>query len=78
MDGFEGREYAIELTVLNAIVRVVLVKNRRIALMAISDSAVDGNADVRRFLDSLNSCPNVPTVECAAFLPGPARRGGHA
>jgi hypothetical protein len=57
MNGFEGREYAIESTVLNAIVRVVLVKNRRIALMAIGDLAVDGNTVVRRFLDSLKLLP---------------------
>jgi hypothetical protein len=57
MNGFEGREYAIESTVLNAIVRVVLVKNRRIALSAIGDRAVDGNAVVRRFLDSLKLLP---------------------
>jgi hypothetical protein len=55
MNGFEGREFAIESTVLNAIVRLVLVKNRRIALSAIGDRAVDG--DVRRFLDSLKLLP---------------------
>jgi hypothetical protein len=57
MNGFEGREFAIESTVLNAIVRLVLVKNRRIALSAIGDRAVDGNAVVRRFLDSLKLVP---------------------
>lgn len=57
MNGFEGREFAIESTVLNAIVRLVLVKNRRIALSAIGDRAVDGNAAVRRFLDSLKLLP---------------------
>jgi hypothetical protein len=57
MNGFEGREYAIESTALNAIVRVVLVKNRRIALAAIGDRAVDGDTVVRRFLDSLKLLP---------------------
>lgn len=57
MNGFDGREYAIESTVLNAIVRVVLVKSRRIALSVIGDGGVHSNATVRRFLDSLKLLP---------------------
>ena len=57
LDGFEGREFTIESTVLNAVVRLILVKNRRIALSAIGDPAVHDSAVVRRFLDSLKLLP---------------------
>jgi hypothetical protein len=57
MNGFDAREYAIESPGLNAIVRVVLVKNRRIALTALGQATVHGNANVRRFLDSLKLLP---------------------
>ena len=57
MNGFEGREFAIDGPALNAIVRLVLVKNRGSHCPRSAIGPSTATSSLRRFLDSLKLVP---------------------
>jgi hypothetical protein len=52
MNGVEGREISMESDGLNAIQRIVAIKNRRILISVVGQRIIHTNAMVRRFLGS--------------------------
>ena len=57
INGIEGREISMESDGLNAIQRIVAIRNRRILISVMGGRSIHANAMVRRFLDSLKLLP---------------------
>ncbi len=57
LNGIEGRQIAIESTLMNGIMRFVVINNRRIMLNVIGNADIHTSATVRRFFDSFKLLP---------------------
>jgi hypothetical protein len=57
ISGIEGREISMESDGLNAIQRIVSIRNRRILISVMGERSIHTNVMVRRFLDSLKLLP---------------------